>query len=172
MKQWRIQGGQFGATTPSNGCGVPLKWHPSDKNAPLFVAYRSRNKDKITQSKLNNALHFVELQDSRGLWPSLLDRDGFRKRGALGHLSFWGPTQVWPIWPFVQKAWKYARLCVVPLQKYIFWLWFYDGLRSSTDINKPFPTFLSRTNGSAIFSWNLQFFRVVQKLFLLNFRDI
>jgi len=67
MKQWRIQGGQFGATTPSNGCGVPLKWHPSDKNAPLFVAYRSRNKDKITQSKLNNALHFVELQDSRGL---------------------------------------------------------------------------------------------------------
>ena len=28
-------------------------------------------------------------------------RDGFRERGALGHLSFWGPTQVCPIWPFV-----------------------------------------------------------------------
>jgi len=25
-------------------------------------------------------------------------RDGFRERGALGHLSFWGPTQVGPIW--------------------------------------------------------------------------
>jgi len=24
--------------------------------------------------------------------------DGFRERGALGHLSFCGPTQVWPIW--------------------------------------------------------------------------
>jgi len=23
-------------------------------------------------------------------------RDGFRERGALGHLSFWGPTQVSP----------------------------------------------------------------------------
>ena len=27
-----------------------------------------------------------------------MTRDGFRERGALGHLSFWGPTQVWPIW--------------------------------------------------------------------------
>jgi len=25
----------------------------------------------------------------------------FRERGALDHLSFWGPTLVWPIWPFV-----------------------------------------------------------------------
>jgi len=42
-------------------------------------------------------------------------RDGFRERGALGHLSFWGPTQVWPIWPFVWKAWKYAPLvCSAP----------------------------------------------------------
>jgi len=30
--------------------------------------------------------------------------DGFRKRGALGHLSLWGPMQVWPIWPFAWKA--------------------------------------------------------------------
>jgi len=28
-------------------------------------------------------------------------RDGFRERGALGHLSFWGPTQVCPIWLFL-----------------------------------------------------------------------
>jgi len=33
-------------------------------------------------------------------------------------------------------------------------LWFYDYLRSSTEI-KAFPTFFSRTNGSAIFSWDL-----------------
>jgi len=39
-------GGQFGATPPPNGCGVFLKWRPSDKNAPLFGAYRSKNKDK------------------------------------------------------------------------------------------------------------------------------
>ena len=35
-------------------------------------------------------------------------RDGFRERGALGHLSFGGPKHMWPIWPFVWKAWKYA----------------------------------------------------------------
>ena len=28
-------------------------------------------------------------------------RGGFRERGALGHLSFGGPAQVWPLWPFV-----------------------------------------------------------------------
>jgi len=33
-------------------------------------------------------------------------REGFRERRTLGHLSFWGPTRVWPIWPFVRKAWK------------------------------------------------------------------
>jgi len=47
-------------------------------------------------------------------------RDRFRQRGALGHLSFGSPKQVWPIWPFVWKAWKYALLCVVPPQKSIF----------------------------------------------------
>ena len=47
-------------------------------------------------------------------------RDGFRERGALGHLSFWGPTQVWPIWPFVWKAWKYAPLVCSAPSKSIF----------------------------------------------------
>ena len=66
-------GGQFGAIVPANGCGAALKWRPFDQNAPLFGAYRGRNKGKYTQSKLNNALHFVELQYVRdGLWPSLL----------------------------------------------------------------------------------------------------
>jgi len=42
-------------------------------------------------------------------------RDGFRDRRAKGHLSFWGPTQVWPIWPFGWKAWKYVSLtCSAP----------------------------------------------------------
>jgi len=31
-------------------------------------------------------------------------RDGFRERGAEGHLSFWVPRQVWPIWSLVLKA--------------------------------------------------------------------
>jgi len=38
--------GHFGATVPPNGCGAPWKWLPSDENAPLFSAYRSRNRDK------------------------------------------------------------------------------------------------------------------------------
>jgi len=81
---------------------------------------------------------------------AVADRDGFRERGALGHLSFWGPTQVWPVWPFVWKAWKYA------LSKLYLWLcslWFYDCLRSSTEI-KAIPTIFWRTTGNAIFSWN------------------
>jgi len=42
-------------------------------------------------------------------------RNGFRECGALAHLSFWGPTQVWPIWPFEWKVWKYAPLvCSAP----------------------------------------------------------
>jgi len=41
-----LLGRQFGATAPPNGCGVPLKWCPSDKNAPHFGAYRSKNKGK------------------------------------------------------------------------------------------------------------------------------
>jgi len=63
----------------------------------------------------------------------LLARDGFRERGALGHLSFWGPAQVWPIWPFVWKTWKYASLMRnAPSKIYPLWcrIWFCDCLRS------------------------------------------
>jgi len=59
--QWRIQGEQFGATSPPNSGGAHLKWRPCDENGPLFGAYRSRNEGKNTQSKLNNALHFGDL---------------------------------------------------------------------------------------------------------------
>jgi len=41
---------------------------------------------------------------------TVLNRDGFKERGTIGHLSFGGPKQVSPIWPFVWKAWKYAPL--------------------------------------------------------------
>jgi len=70
-------------------------------------------------------------------------KDGFRYRWALGHHSLWGPTQVWLIWPFVWKAWKYAPLmCSAPSKIHLLWyrLWFYNCLRSSTEI-KAFPTF-------------------------------
>jgi len=47
-------------------------------------------------------------------------RDGFRERGVLGHLSFWGPRKVWSIWPFVWKAWKCAPLmCTSPSKIYL-----------------------------------------------------
>ena len=36
------------------------------------------------------------------------------------HLNFCGPTQVWPIWPFVWKAWKYAPLVCSAHSKSIF----------------------------------------------------
>jgi len=65
----------------------------------------------------------------------LTTRDGHGERGALGHLNVWGPTQVWPIWPFVWKPWKYAPLLgSAPSKIYLlrFRLWFYDCLRSST----------------------------------------
>jgi len=49
-------------------------------------------------------------------------RDGFRECGALGHLGFWGPTLVWPIWPFVWKEWKYAPLMGrAPSKIYLLW---------------------------------------------------
>jgi len=89
-------------------------------------------------------------------------RDGFRARGTLGHLSFWGPMKVWPIWPFAWKTWKFALLmCSAPSKIYLLWfrLWFCVFLRSSTEI-EAFPTFFSGTNGNAIFSWNLRLFRV------------
>jgi len=61
QKQWRIKAGHFGATSPPNGCGTSLKWRPSDKNATLFSAYRSKNKDKkySVETKQND---FVELR--------------------------------------------------------------------------------------------------------------
>jgi len=63
-------------------------------------------------------------------------------------------------------------MCRPPSKIYLLWcrLWFYDCLRSSTEI-ETFPTFFSGTNGNAIFSWNLWLFRVVQKFSSLNFRD-
>jgi len=73
----------------------------------------------------------------------IICRDGFRERGALGHLSFWGPTQVWPIWPFVWKAWKYASLICSASSKFYLLLrrlWFCNCLRSSTEI-EAFLTF-------------------------------
>jgi len=67
----------------------------------------------------------------RGIWG--VCRDGFRQRGALGHLSFWSPAQVWPIWPFVWKAWMCApRMCGASSKIYLLLcrIWFYECLRS------------------------------------------
>jgi len=63
--------------------------------------------------------------------------------GVRAHLSFWGPTQVWPIWPFVWKTWKYAPLmCSAPSKIYLLLcrLRFYNCLSYSTEI-KAFRTF-------------------------------
>jgi len=74
-------------------------------------------------------------------------RDGFRERGALGHLSLRGPKQVWPvsIWPFIWKAWTYAPLmCSAPSKIYLLLcrLCFCICLKCSTEI-KAFLTFIA-----------------------------
>jgi len=74
----------------------------------------------------------------KSFWPPPC-KNPFKVRGALGQLRFWGPTQVWPIWPFVWKAWKYAPfMCSAPSKVYLFLcrLWFYNCVRSSTEIKK------------------------------------
>jgi len=62
LDQWQIQRGSLWQVLPETAVVPPLKWRPSDENAPLFGVYRSRNKRKNTQSKLNNALLSVQLQ--------------------------------------------------------------------------------------------------------------
>jgi len=59
--------------------------------------------------------------------PLIEPRDGFRERGDLRQLSFWGLTQVWPICPFAWKEWRHAPLmCSASSKIYILWcrLWF------------------------------------------------
>jgi len=51
-----------------------VEWCPCDINEPLFGAYLRRNTYKKCY-KLDNTLHFIELQDLRaGLFPSLRNR--------------------------------------------------------------------------------------------------
>jgi len=63
--------GEFEATAPKH-LRDPVEWRPFVINAPMLDAYRSRNRDlKYSYTRVNNALHFVELQDLRaGLLPS------------------------------------------------------------------------------------------------------
>jgi len=60
-------------------------------------------------------------------------RDRFRERGALGHLSFWGPRKCDLFGRLSGKRERMPLLCVcAPSKVYILWfrLWFYDCLRS------------------------------------------
>ena len=110
-------------------------------------------------NSLSNFSQFsFKLEFSSGI-RELIDahRDRFRERGALSHISFWGPMLVWPIWPLVLKTWKYAPLpCITPSKFYLLWwrLWFYDCIKSSTEI-RAFAAFLSTANVNALFSWKL-----------------
>jgi len=73
-------------------------------------------------------------------------RDWFRERGALGHLSFCGPTQVWPIWLLVWKALKYAPLVCSALSKYIFCCADF-GSTIALDLEKKLKPFLHSSKG-------------------------
>ena len=67
-------GGAVWGNCPPKWLLLPLKVAPQWYNMRLFsVAIEVKTKTKITQSKLHNALHFVELRFIHdGLWPSLL----------------------------------------------------------------------------------------------------
>jgi len=103
------------------------------------------------QSQISQLSHFnlLHLADFMHHWFSVsffdvATRDGFRQRGALGHHRFWGPAQVWPIWPFVWKAWKCApRMCIAPSKNDLLLcrLWFYDCLRSGVSKLRPAKRF-------------------------------
>jgi len=68
------------------------------------------------RSVLHSFSHGISFVFFLGL-PTNWDR--FKERGIRGYLSFSGPTQVWPIWPFVWNAWKYAPLmCSTPSEIY------------------------------------------------------
>ena len=114
-----------------------LRLHFSCPICPAFVLLNSNSVSKTTcsNSPYEAMLTYASMRNI-----TMLTRDGFRERGALGHLGFWGPTQVWSIWPFVWKAWKYAPLiCSVPWKIYLLWcrLWFYKFLRSG--VCNPWP---------------------------------
>jgi len=91
------------------------------------------------------------------LYVSYISRDGFRERGALGHLRFWGPHASVT---YLVACLKNVKVCpsyvYYPSKLFLLWcrIWFHDCLKFSTE-SKAFATFLSTTNGNAIFSWNL-----------------
>jgi len=66
---------------------------------------------KTLKNSLLLRLHFKIARNTyNAVTDSDVGRDGFRERGAVGHLNFWDPTEVWRMWPFVWKAWKYTPL--------------------------------------------------------------
>ena len=69
-------------------------------------------KNKASASLLNNLIFCQSIFDPMG-------RDAFRERGALGHISFWGPTREWPILSLSEKCESIPLLCVVPPQRHL-----------------------------------------------------
>jgi len=128
----------------------------------VFALLNQKSLSKKNESLTNvdvthnmNETHWFQVWIS--CWRLETSRDGFRERGAVGHLCFSGPTQVWPIWLIVLKAWNYVPvMCNATSKFYRLWCrhWFYDCLRSSTEI-KAFPISFSTTNGQ--FNFFLEF---------------
>jgi len=74
-------------------------------------------------------------------------RDRFSERVVLGHLSFWDPTKVGPIWSLVLKRESMPLLCVVSPKIYTFCGADF-GSTIAFDLQqklKPFLTFFSKT---------------------------
>ena len=83
-----------------------------------------------------------------------MNRDEFRERGTLGHLSFRAPSRCDLFGCLSEKRESMPLLCVAPPQKSLLLcqLWFYICLRYSTEI-KAFPTiFLKNKRHCDLFS--------------------
>jgi len=79
-------------------------------------------------------------------------RDGFRERGALGHLSFGAPSRCDLSGCLSEKCERMPLLCVAPPQTSLLLcqLWFYICLKCSTEI-KAFPTFFKNKRHCDLF---------------------
>ena len=145
MSRGKFWGGHWGGQAKFWGGSGPPSSAPAHRR--MKSLYCAVNKLRGTFARFSGAIgntllyvFCIPMPANCGADTRSIFRDGFRERWALGHLSFWGLTQVWPIWPFVWKAWKYAPLmCSVPSKIYLLLcrLWFHNYLRSSTEI-KPF----------------------------------
>ena len=105
---------QFGATAFPQ-----TLWCPSDKNALLFGVYRSQNKNNWW--KLNNALHFVELQC---FFLIIRDHDGVPPIVCVFHQAHSTPK-----WGWTDRGKDRLQKGLIVNSNVLFYLWLKGGAK-------------------------------------------